>query len=33
MEAINIISLLLIIALFTFIFANILGELQKLRNS
>jgi hypothetical protein len=33
MEAINLISLLLIILFFVYIFANILGELQKLKNS
>ena len=33
METINLISLLLIILLFVYIFANILGELQKLKNS
>ena len=33
METINLISLLLIILFFVYIFANILGEFQKLKDS
>lgn len=33
MEAINLISLLLIIFFFVYIFANVLGELNKLKSS